>query len=566
MKRRLFALMLALAMLCPMVLAGCNSGDSKDTDNSSVQETTTRETVSINMWVVTDEKTTAEAQAAVEEAFNTITKSTYTTYVDLIFVTADEYAETLNAKFQQADELKAQGGSKKPAAATTETDGETTEALETNEYGVTVLKYPEISEGQIDIVFINGMEQLVELVEQGRLQNLNTHISETGAAKVLTDVIPSELLTYSKINSGTYGIPNNRVVGEYTYLLVNKDIVTGDANGDGTVSGDEISGTYCNIDDISTFFDCENLIEYIKTNRSDLVPVLEEFNNPYIHYWSEDGEFSILASKKSFVSQASDFNPEYGLKNVFSIDEFTEFELLMKKYETGSYFAKDVEATKQAQNFGVAVMTGDSAIVDEYSENYYVKVISNPTLNNDNLFTSFYGITNYCGNVDRALEIITMLNTDSELRNVLQYGVEGVHYELDENDRVERFNNDYIMNLEDTGNVFIAYPEEGMDDDVWERGVKTNLDIKIDPLTGLWSVWSQVDSTIISNLAKQSKAFKDRMDACKTVDELTAFFETAKTEAAMDAAFVAATNSENTASYKAVYSSWYTKNWPATDA
>ncbi|MEE1357053.1 MAG: hypothetical protein UHG68_05745, partial [Clostridia bacterium] len=67
MKRRLFALMLALAMLCPMVLAGCNSGDSKDTDNSSVQETTTRETVSINMWVVTDEKTTAEAQAAVEE-------------------------------------------------------------------------------------------------------------------------------------------------------------------------------------------------------------------------------------------------------------------------------------------------------------------------------------------------------------------------------------------------------------------------------------------------------------------------------------------------------------------
>ena len=56
------------------------------------------------------------------------------------------------------------------------------------------------------------------------------------------------------------------------------------------------------------------------------------------------------------------------------------------------------------------------------------------------------------------------------------------------------------------------------------------------------------------------------MDACKTVDELTAFFETAKTEAAMDAAFVADTNSENTASYKAVYSSWYTKNWPATDA
>ena len=36
---------------------------------------------------------------------------------------------------------------------------------------------------------------------------------------------------------------------------------------------------------------------------------------------------------------------------------------------------------------------------------------------------------------------------------------------------------DYIMDIESTGNVFMAYPEENMDLDVWEWGKKQNLDV-----------------------------------------------------------------------------------------
>ncbi len=566
MKRRIFAFVLALAMLCPMVLTGCNKSGGDDTGDATNQETT-RQTVSINMWVVTDKNTTEEAKAAVEQEFNRITKSTYTTSVDLVFVTPEEYVETLNNKFTAAEEAKASLNATATTAA--DSNAETVkEELETNEFGVSVLKYPEITDDQIDIVYVQGFDHLYDLVKgsgASKLINLNEHIANTGKAKILTDIISDPLFTYTKIDGNTYGIPNNRVIGEYTYLLVNKDVVTGDKNGDGTISADEINGAYYNFDDISTFFDCDQIIEYIKTNRTDLVPVLEEFQNPYVYYWGNGEDFSILGSKASFNSQTASANDEYVMKNIFSLKEFTDFELLMKKYETNGYFAPDAAKAKDAKNFGVAVMTGDSSIVDQYSENYYVKVISTPTLTNENLFTSFFGITTYCKNVDRALEVLTMLNTDSELRNVLQYGVEGVHYELDENDRVERFNNDYVMNLEDTGNVFIAYPEQDMADDVWDRGVKANLDLRIHPLTGLWSDMLNVDKDIMSSLADASKTYLDRLNACKTVEELQTFFDTVKTEVDENEAFKNATNVENEKSPKAIYSKWYTTNWPSSD-
>jgi len=573
MKRRLFAIMLALAMLCPMVLTGCGGGaEPTETGDAALKDETIRETVSITMWVVTDKKTTEEAQAAVEEAFNEITKSSFTTYVDLVFCTADEYKAKLDQKFAEIDERIANGGSKRPATT------ETGEQYEVNDLGVTVLKYPEIYENQIDIVYITGIDQLNSLVQADRLVSLNEAISDTGASKILRDVIPDQFFKYTKIkdkmgNEKTFAIPNNRIVGDYTYLLVHKDFVTGDANGDGSITGDEIKPTYVNFDNITSFNECKPIIEYIKANKTDFVPILERFENPYIHYWSEDGSFSLLASR---VDPSRDFSTnawdnKLVMNNVFGISAsvaenatyFTDFELLMKKYEVGNYFATDVEATKKAQNFGVGVIKGDSSVVDQYKENYYIKVLSNPELNDNNIFTSFYGVTNYSINTERALEVITMLNTNSELRNTLQYGVEGVHYELDEKGRVERFNNDYIMDINTTGNVFIAYPEEDMPDDAWERGVAANLDIKVNVTTGFWSVRSSIDATIAKNLAEQSKIYKEKMDACKTVEELAQFFETAKAEIFKNEAYLAAVDTKNPASYVSVYSSWYDPIWPA---
>ena len=565
MKRKILAFILALTMLCPLLLTGCGN-EAEETGDESQEETTTRATVSINMWVVTDNNTSEEAleaRAKVEEEFNRITKSTFTTRVDIEFVTADEYVERLSAKFDAVDAAKkATAGNKKPVADATESET-VVEEYEVNELGVSVLKYPAITDDQLDIVFVQDINHLYDLVNANRLKNLNEHINETGRSKILTDIISSAYLTHTKVNDGTYGIPNNRIFGEYTYLLINKEYVTGDKNGDGAISSDEIAGSYINLNDINNFVDCADLVEYIKTNASDVAPVLERFNNPDIYYWGEDSsEFSILASKEYFNSQTKDKNDKYYTRNVFEIKEFTEFELLMKKYETQGYLAQDADKAKQDKSFGVAVMTGDSRILDEYSDNYYIKVLDTPAITDETISsTSFFAVTEYTKDLDRAMEVITMLNTNSELRNVLQYGVEGVHYELDENDRVLRFNRNYMMNLEDTGNVFVAYPEEGMADDIWEVGVKSNLDARIHALTGLWIKMRDVNKVVVADLAAASKNYKARMDACQTVEELDQFFKTAKEEVSADPAFTAAISSD-AGSIRSIHTAWHETNWP----
>lgn len=74
------------------------------------------------------------------------------------------------------------------------------------------------------------------------------------------------------------------------------------------------------------------------------------------------------------------------------------------------------------------------------------------------------------------MEVITYLNTNIELRNLIQYGVENVNYELDlETGALRRLNRDYMMDLYKTGNVYMAYPEEGMPLDIWELSKKQNL-------------------------------------------------------------------------------------------
>ena len=87
----------------------------------------------------------------------------------------------------------------------------------------------------------------------------------------------------------------------------------------------------------------------------------------------------------------------------------------------------------------------------------------------------------------RAMEIITYLNTNSEIRNLLQYGIAGQHYTV-ENGTVSRvadkMGNFYDMDIYATGNAFLAYPEPGMDASIWENGKKQNRDSLVEPMLG----------------------------------------------------------------------------------
>ena len=129
------------------------------------------------------------------------------------------------------------------------------------------------------------------------------------------------------------------------------------------------------------------------------------------------------------------------------------------------------------------------------------------------------------------MEIITYINTNKELRNILQYGVENVNYTLDDNGQVTYTdNNKYWMDITKTGNSFIAYTMAGTDSDIWEYGMKQNRDATVDMILGFSIKDADVDVEVIKKIQALSVQTKARVDACKTYDELKALVDSLTVE------------------------------------
>lgn len=541
--RKLIVLMLCLATVFTLCFAGCGKSDDTDTTDT---EASAREAVTLNMWLVSDKEISAETEAAVEEALNELTQAKYTTKVDLVFLTADAYFAVLDEKLTLAAENKADDV---PVLVLPGEAEETEEVEETvaetfvNELGQKLLRYPDIEEHQVDIVFLAGQELYERYASEGKLTAMDTNLNAT--SKVLKDYIYPSFLEQIKYEKSTYAIPNNHLIGEYTYLLVNKALA---------------EKYYFDTDDLTSFAACADLIAEIGENETGVAPVLSYTDPVNLHYWLGNNEMALVAS---YVPTQATLGSRTVMRSIFDTESFTEHMLLMQRCEDKGWFAADPTNT---EDFGVAILRGGYELIEEYSDKYAVKVLTYPTLDEETVYESMFAVTAYTQNFERAMEIITLINTSTEAKNILQYGVENVHYELDDDGNFVRLNEDYLMNNLYTGNEFLAYPANGASADVWENAKVANRDSKVSPYFGLGADWTTVTEGFIESLRELSDGYIERMNACTSEEELSEFFATAKQELSTNELFKAAFSTESDSnSPNAVYSRWFQRLWPSAE-
>ena len=111
-------------------------------------------------------------------------------------------------------------------------------------------------------------------------------------------------------------------------------------------------------------------------------------------------------------------------------------------------------------------------------------------------------------------------------RNIA-YGIENINYVIDEETgALKRLNNLYEMDIEKTGNCFIAHPEEGYPADYWENSKNQNNDALINPLLGfdfnreLAEYDSKLDNQLLNNMVELSRQTLLKVDDCVTYEEL----------------------------------------------
>lgn len=621
MKKRLLCMALMLIMVVSaLLLVGCSKDEEGAEDNSNEGAKT------ITMWIISENKVSAEDEKLVETAFSEITKSKFKVNVDIKFFTEDEYYEKLEGSFAVLEEkqvlreeceqlldaaiseAKKKGNTDKdavrnqffadhPEYAEFKSEmmnvgaeegenvvvGQEDETVINADYGIPEIKYPEAGEHQVDIIYIAGYDKYISYIDEEWLAPLDEQLA--GTANKLTSYISSTLMEGVKKDNVTYAIPNNVEIGKYTYMLLDKELVD----------------TYpLNYEQVKSVVDCKNFIDDMIEYEPDVLPIAstyEECMKMLVWYWNISYTSEVVIPLDEFGQPMVEFeldaegnpkvdkNGDYILKevkytvydydhlsgnnkfnmvgvvynsaanisrgkmnleftNLLANEEYLEILLNLKYYQFNNCFGTPAEGQRVAISFAEGSYAikaeadlNNGVYTDENGKQYYPIVVKYPQAEEDDLYGNMFAVSSFSTNLTESMQVLTELNTSSELKNILQYGVEGVHYEYQTTNpsispvkRVEGCQ--YIMDINKTGNCFLAYPEEGYAIDYWENVKIQNNESLVDPLLGfdfderleLITVDEMkpetLDNSLINNVNNLSADIWAKIEACQTYDEL----------------------------------------------
>ena len=468
MKKRVVCLLMAVLVVLPMMLTACGG------DEEVVPSAATTGPMTITLYGITGESTTEEAIKLVEEKLNVYTEGQYNTHLVLKLYTEDEYYDVIEEKLA-ALALQAEADKKKPSSATTAVTESTPDEDDGEES-----KYPEEKENQLDIFMVQGTAKMYDYMNRGDIVSMKEALGTSSRARILRKYIPGQLLAMTTLEGvptqegiveggDTYGIPNTSVYGEYTYLLVNKELA---------------SQYYYSADDVSTLATLGNFLDDVKTNHSDYIPL---YNLPDANAEYFSPELSLFGS--AILNQTylySKFVP----KNLLSVSSFTNYLQNSYEYRKAGYVTEgDMHKLPEGQKVAAAFLKGNAALPEAYEDDYYVIPYAKPLATAEDCPGTMFCISKYAKNLNRCMEIITAIQTVSDFRNTFQYGVENVHYTVDEYTGIVSYlNDDYSMDPADTGSLLLLKPNSTMSPEMlklaendWALAKQQNLDTLYSP-------------------------------------------------------------------------------------
>lgn len=555
MKKKIAALLILIVMICGCVLTSCNNS------TEIIEDEDTRRALTITLYCITDEKTTKEAVKKVENAINQITKRRYSTQIVLRFFKESEYDGVidnlvadiaLEEKQKKDDESLSAAAAKESrrraaidklisldkAEVTTrklivwstepsedaEDSEEETYETEQNIFGEDVEKYPDATDTQLDIFLICGTKNLNKYVteepyatdDESFLVSMDEML--TLNAKSIKQYVSDTVLLAGKVGSSQYAIPTNkRIAGNSTYLILDRALLKKYGYGE---------------DEIRTLTSAKfnSFLGQVKENETDVIPLRNAPSAPgIISLFDEESIFG------TYVANTAVTGFKAIPKNLLSAYQYTDHIVYMDQYRRNGYISDEGDNARYAAQ----IVTASDDEIEKYDEkNYVVKILGKGMATTDTIGQYMFGISKYTRDPNRCMEIINLISTNSEIRNLLQYGIEGSNYKINtDTGKVERLNHDYMMNIFATGNTFIAYPEEDMELDVWEKDKAANRSAIVSPYLG-FLYEKEGNASLIEEMKKlsnsileQIKNFDVEQQRSKKIEELQKTLDDYKVDA-----------------------------------
>ena len=565
MKKRLISLLLVSVMLL-LCFVGC-AEKTGDEVKAAIGEKASADAVTISMYLMSEKPVSKKQEALMEEKVNEVTEGKYKIHVDLVYYTPDVYYEKLEKNLKKMNDYYSSGNVGK-------TEGK---PVYIDENGLPMVYYPPIESFDVDIFYFGGYEKYVQYKNAGYLKTID---AQDGSAKTLFSVINKTLKEqFFEVNGGYNAVPTNRKIGEYTYLLLNKDV---------------LDTTKYSKDDITSLVseNCQDLLDIVSTNEEfeAYVPLYSsegEINTVGVKYFGADSKgkltnrFSVLGGTYNSAWTKGSQGAYPAMDSIFDSKNNGNFTVkeqidILKGYSFSGYYGDKDDADKP---FAVGYVKGGAEVIEQYSKDYEIVVAEAPKLDTEDLYESLFGISTYGNSSKASIEILTLLNTDEDFRNLILYGVEGENYVWADSEICDEYGNPYsvvsrqtkdpdktyVMSALKTGNMALAYPAAGEDPMAVEHLKNQNEDLVCDYVLG-FSFFEGVKSKKID-----SKSFEALLKLCKKSDDIYKKIEKASNSEELEAAWAELEALTKTAEYKAVTNTAegsksplaYYKNWLA---
>ena len=315
--------------------------------------------------------------------------------------------------------------------------------------------------------------------------------------KELKETINPLFLEGATINGNLYGIPANKEVGQQMGWTYNKQMA-------------EEAGVLEDMENAKTLEDLEPILEKVKAKNPTLkMPLAAGYGffpyMPYDYLLGENLPFGIALEGDTTK-----------IVNIYEQDDVKNtLDTLRRFYQKGyihSQAATDTDPHEMSvQNWFVRKEQYAPGAVEMWSSNAKYDVgytaSHDPLTINNSVTGSVMSISAASKNPEKAMEFLNLLNTDEYLRNLIDRGIEDVHYTTNEDGTITKTENaqNYSMPSWALGNVFLTKSYDTDPTDRIEQYEEFNNQAEASPTLGFYVDTTNISTEIatISNIVQE---------------------------------------------------------------
>lgn len=325
---------------------------------------------------------------------------------------------------------------------------------------------------------------------KGGFLELNDYLETTG--KDMKAAIDQRFWDGATINGKIYAVPNQKEISTAPMWVFTKEYI------------DKYKIPYENL---HTLQDLEPWLKVIKENEPDVVPlyITKGFSGP-----------------QYFDQLIDPVGVEYGddtltIKNMFETDKMKEDLKVLRKYYKLGYINADSATAQDDKAVKRFITKGDGQPFAEilWSKDLTYEVVATQIMDsyitNASTTGSMIAVSSNSKNKEKSVEFLNLLNTDKYLRNLINYGIEGTHYEKVGEGQIkliEENRTKYQVGYYSLGNLFITDVLNNEPKDKWDVFRAFNNAAKSSPALGFKFERSEVSNEIaaVNNVLEEFKA------------------------------------------------------------